>query len=87
MLKRLETSDMVVGARIGSNVKIPAIRKPAKWALNQLANYMMRTKIPDLNNELRAFRRDVAMQYFGFFRTNSVGPPPSRWRCTAISTP
>jgi hypothetical protein len=64
MLKRLETSDMVVGARIGSNVKIPAIRKPAKWALNQLANYMTRTKIPNLNSGLRAFRRDVAMQYF-----------------------
>ena len=31
MLQRLETADMVVGARIGSNVKIPAIRRPAKW--------------------------------------------------------
>ncbi|HLH42016.1 MAG TPA: glycosyltransferase family 2 protein [Bryobacteraceae bacterium] len=64
MIERLETSDMVVGARIGSNVKIPAIRKPAKWALNQLANYLTRTKIPDLNSGLRAFRRNVAMQYF-----------------------
>jgi glycosyltransferase involved in cell wall biosynthesis len=64
MLQRLETADMVVGARTGSNVKIPAIRRPAKWALNQLANYLTRTKIPDLNSGLRAFRRDVAMQYF-----------------------
>jgi glycosyltransferase involved in cell wall biosynthesis len=64
MLKRLESSDMVVGARIGSDVKIPAIRKPAKWVLNRLANYMTNAKIPDLNSGLRAFRRNVAMQYF-----------------------
>src|SRR5689334_9697238 len=31
LLKRLETADMVVGARVGSNVKIPLIRRPAKW--------------------------------------------------------
>jgi glycosyltransferase involved in cell wall biosynthesis len=64
MLKRLESSDMVVGARIGSDVKIPAIRKPPKWVLNRLANYMTNAKIPDLNSGLRAFRRNVAMQYF-----------------------
>ena len=65
MLERLESADMVVGARIGSNVKIPAIRRPAKWVLNQLANYLSKTSIPDLNSGLRAFRRDVVMQYFG----------------------
>src|SRR5215472_3647346 len=64
MLDRLETADMVIGARIGSNVKIPAIRRPAKWVLNQLANYLTKTSIPDLNSGLRAFRRDVVMQYF-----------------------
>jgi glycosyltransferase involved in cell wall biosynthesis len=64
MLSLLESADMVVGARIGANVKIPAVRKPAKWVLNQVANYMTRAKIPDLNSGLRAFRRNVAMQYF-----------------------
>jgi glycosyltransferase involved in cell wall biosynthesis len=64
MLARLESADMVVGARIGSNVKIPLVRKPAKWVLNRLANYMTNAKIPDLNSGLRAFRRNVAMQYF-----------------------
>jgi len=64
MLQRLETADMVVGARIGANVKIPFVRKPAKWVLNRLANYMTNAKIPDLNSGLRAFRRNVAMQYF-----------------------
>lgn len=64
MLNQLESADMVVGARIGGNVRIPLVRRPAKWLLNKLANYMTRAKIPDLNSGLRAFRREVAMQYF-----------------------
>jgi glycosyltransferase involved in cell wall biosynthesis len=64
LLASLETADMVVGARTGANVKIPLIRRPAKWLLNRLANYMTNAKIPDLNSGLRAFRRNVAMQYF-----------------------
>jgi glycosyltransferase involved in cell wall biosynthesis len=65
MLERLQSADMVVGARIGSNVKIPAVRRPAKWVLNHLANFLTKTDIPDINSGLRAFRRDVVMQYFG----------------------
>ncbi len=64
LLEKLERADMVVGARIGSNVKIPLVRRPAKMVLNALANYMTAAKIPDLNSGLRAFRRDLAMQYF-----------------------
>ncbi|NNE43154.1 MAG: glycosyltransferase family 2 protein [Gemmatimonadetes bacterium] len=64
MLDLIGTADMVVGARIGANVKIPLIRKPAKWLLNQLANYVSGAKIPDLNSGLRMFRREVVTQYF-----------------------
>jgi glycosyltransferase involved in cell wall biosynthesis len=64
MLEELEQSDMVVGARIGQNVHIPLVRRPAKWLLNRLANYVSNARIPDLNSGLRVFRRDVAMQYF-----------------------
>lgn len=64
LLRELESADMVVGARIGRNVSIPLVRKPAKWVLNKLANYVAETKIPDLNSGLRAFRRAIAMQYF-----------------------
>ena len=56
--------DMVVGARTGENVKIPLIRRPAKSFLNILANYLLETKIPDLNSGLRAFRKDTVMWYF-----------------------
>jgi len=58
------TADMVVGARTGEKVHIPLVRKPAKWALNQLANYVTRTSIPDLNSGMRVFWRSAALQYF-----------------------
>ena len=64
LLAELKRADMVVGARIGTSVKIPLVRRPAKAALNFVANYMTRAKIPDLNSGLRAFRRDMVMQYF-----------------------
>jgi glycosyltransferase involved in cell wall biosynthesis len=64
LLAELENADMVVGSRTGRNVKIPFVRKPAKWVLNKLANYVAGAKIPDLNSGLRVFRRDIAMQYF-----------------------
>lgn len=64
MLVELEHADMVVGSRTGADVNIPLTRKPAKWFLRVMANYVANTKIPDLNSGLRVFRRDVAMQYF-----------------------
>lgn len=56
--------DMVVGARTGANVAIPLVRKPAKWALGQVANYVAGERIPDLNSGLRVFRRVVALRMF-----------------------
>jgi glycosyltransferase involved in cell wall biosynthesis len=55
--------DMVVGARTGEEVHIPLLRRPAKWALNRLANHLARTTIPDLNSGLRVFRKDVAEEF------------------------
>ncbi|MCI5208547.1 MAG: glycosyltransferase family 2 protein, partial [Candidatus Electrothrix sp. ATG2] len=55
--------DMVVGARTGKDAAIPLLRRPPKWCLNKLANYLVRTKIPDLNSGLRIFRRDVILNY------------------------
>ncbi len=55
--------DMLVGARTGANVRIPLIRKPAKWALNLLANYLTRQKIPDLNSGLRIMKKEVVESF------------------------
>jgi glycosyltransferase involved in cell wall biosynthesis len=64
LLQKLETADMVVGARIGEDVHTPWLRRPAKWLLRSLATRIAEKPIPDLNSGLRAFRRECAMQYF-----------------------
>lgn len=62
-----EHLDMVVGARTGVKVHIPLIRRPAKWTINQLANFVAGESIPDLNSGLRVFRREVAIKMLGIF--------------------
>ncbi len=59
--------DMVVAARTGDHVRIPAMRRPAKWILNRLANYLTGVRIPDLNSGLRIFRKDVVMESIRLF--------------------
>lgn len=56
--------DMVVGARVGEEVTIPLIRRPAKWALGQLGNLVAGERIPDINSGLRVFRRRAVRQFF-----------------------
>jgi glycosyltransferase involved in cell wall biosynthesis len=58
-----ETYEMVVGARVGANVAIPLVRRPAKWVLGKLAGYLAGRPIPDLNSGLRAMRRELVRQY------------------------
>lgn len=48
---------MVVGARTGAQVAIPWVRRPAKWIIGRLANWIAGQPIPDLNSGLRVFRR------------------------------
>ena len=55
--------DMVVGARKGKNVRIPLIRKPAKWLLKHLAEYLVGQKIPDLNSGLRVMRKEAIEKF------------------------
>jgi glycosyltransferase involved in cell wall biosynthesis len=64
LVRKLESADMVVGARTGTDVHIPLVRRPAKWFLGLLANLVSGQSIPDLNSGLRTFRRDCVTQYF-----------------------
>ncbi len=64
LLAALDSADMVVGARTGPGVHIPLVRRPAKWVLNRLANFVAKARIPDLNSGMRVFRREVVVQYF-----------------------
>ena len=61
--------DQVVGARTSEQGTLRAARVPAKWMIRRLASYLTDTKIPDLNSGLRAFRRDVAMQFLHLLPT------------------
>ena len=61
LVTAMERCDMAVGARQGENV--PLLRRPAKWFLRKLAEYVSEAQIPDINSGLRAFRRADAMRY------------------------
>jgi len=62
----LKKYDMMVGARVGDNVKIPIVRKPAKYIINQMANYLSGVKIPDLNSGMRLMKKEVLFKYINF---------------------
>ncbi len=77
LLAQLSKNDMVVGARGNNNSNIPLARRPAKWMLNKLANYLTGIKIPDLNSGLRAMKKDVVVKFFhllpdGFSFTTTI---------------
>ncbi|MBA7499047.1 putative glycosyltransferase [subsurface metagenome] len=63
LLEYKDDYDMVVGARINKKAKIPLSRRPAKFFLSKLANYLAETKIPDLNSGMRIFRKETAEQF------------------------
>jgi glycosyltransferase involved in cell wall biosynthesis len=67
LLAEMDKCDMAVGARTGSYVKIPFLRRPAKRILQMLANYLAQKKIPDLNSGLRVFRREIAERFYDLF--------------------
>jgi len=69
--------DMTVGARKGEKIAIPLVRRPAKWLISRLANFVAGEPIPDLNSGLRVFRRSVALSLFsmlpdGFSFTTTI---------------
>lgn len=70
-------SDMVVGARVGKQVAIPLVRRPAKWIIGRLASFISGEVIQDLNSGLRVFRRSAAIRLFsmlpdGFSFTTTI---------------
>lgn len=63
LVDALASCDMAVGARTAPGARIPAIRRPAKWLIGILANYLAEQRIPDLNSGMRAFRRADAQRF------------------------
>jgi hypothetical protein len=65
MLEHVPSNDMVVGARIGSEVADPISRLPAKWILRKLAGALAGQKIPDLNSGMRVIRKSRVAEFTG----------------------
>lgn len=63
MLELADDYEMVIGARVGENVAIPLVRRPAKWVLGRLASYLAGVRIPDLNSGLRVIDRSLEKRF------------------------
>ncbi len=63
LVSYMKDYDMVVGARTGVSVKIPWIRRPTKWVINRLANYLTGVKIPDLNSGFRVMKKATVNKF------------------------
>ena len=64
LLNYADNYSLVTGARIGKGARIPLLRKPAKFLLSTLANFLTGKKIPDLNCGLRVIKKSNVLQYF-----------------------
>jgi glycosyltransferase involved in cell wall biosynthesis len=64
LCRKIHSEDwaLVVGAR-AKLLHSTLWRMPGKWVLGWLANFLSRTKIPDLNSGLRVFRKDIISRY------------------------
>lgn len=70
-------SDMLIGARVGKEAKIPLVRRPAKWLITRLAEFLSGSEIPDLNSGLRIMKKDALNKYLnilpdGFSFTTTI---------------
>ncbi|MFW6273212.1 MAG: glycosyltransferase family 2 protein [bacterium] len=70
--------DMLVGQR-GKDSHQEWVRKPGKWVLSKVANFLTGRKIPDLNSGLRIMKKDVIKQMlhllpdgFSFSTTSTI---------------
>lgn len=66
MYTKISDYDMLVGSR-GKNSHQNYLRKPGKWVLSKVANYLTNRKIPDLNSGLRVIRREKIVNLLHLF--------------------
>lgn len=64
---REHDADMVIGSRTKKGVQIPLVRRPAKWIVNKLVNWVAGTKVPDNNSGMRIFTRSLAMEFMHLY--------------------
>lgn len=62
VLEAMDDADMVIGSR-GSDGFSSPVRGPGKRLLHWLCNFLVDSRIPDLNSGLRAVRRELILRY------------------------
>ena len=77
LLTKMSDYDMVVGARIGSDVEYSWIRSIPKYFLRHYVNFITSSAVPDINSGLRIFKKDKAKQFYklypdGFSLTTTI---------------
>lgn len=77
LIAAIKDADMVVGARTGPSVHVPLLRRPAKWILRKLAEYLAGRTIPDLNSGMRVMKRSLVRRFLrllpdGFSFTTTI---------------
>jgi glycosyltransferase involved in cell wall biosynthesis len=78
LLEHINDHDVVIGERVkGSHHSW--IRRPGKWLLGKIANFLTGRKIPDINSGLRAYQKDLLLKLihlmpngFSFSTTSTV---------------
>lgn len=63
MLEYFPEYDQVNGARTMEKGTLPWLRSPAKWLIRMLASFLANRLIPDLNTGLKAFKKDIMINY------------------------
>lgn len=66
MYDKISDYDMLIGER-GKNSHQDIFRKPGKWVLSKVANYLTNRKIPDLNSGLRVIKREKIINLLHLF--------------------
>jgi len=61
-----ENYDMLIGER-GKDSHQDWMRKPGKWMLAKIANFLTERKIPDLNSGLRIIKREILINRLHLF--------------------
>ena len=62
LLEYIDEYDMVIGSRL-KNGGHDWIRKPGKWVLSKVANYLSSMKIPDVNSGFRLIRKSCIEEF------------------------
>lgn len=67
LVARCRDIDMVVGARVGSNVTYSKLRAFPKMFLRLWVSWIANRNVPDINSGMRVFRRTTAEKFIGIF--------------------